>query len=300
MATKATAKSSGKKTTKTTNKAKPIKVSKPKEVAAYTPTTYANAYKPGTYNSQYTDRLNTALDAVTNWKYDPLQDASYQALAKVYNAQGNIAAKNSMADAAALNGGYGTSYAVSAAQQSRNQYNQQLASLIPDLENAAYNRATGTLSALRDADNTAYGRFRDTEGDKQWMESHNFDIWNANETNRQWSYTQNYNKYRDLMSDYQWGLNYNYQIGRDKVTDEQWAKEYDLKKNSASGGGGGGGGGGRRSGGGGGYSGGGNDNNVSAPEAKNYSKVHIWDDKNKKISNHTVYKEIKKYTGKGR
>lgn len=178
------------------------------------------AYVPQTYTSQYGGQIDAALNNITNFKYDPMQDASYQALAKVYGARGNIAAKDTLADAAALNGGMQTSYAVSAAQQARNQYNQELAALIPDLEANAYNRAQTTYNALMDADNAAYSRFRDTEGD------------------RQWGWTNQYNAYRDQMADY------------------QWAKEYALSKKGSSGGGGGGGGR-RRSGGGsgGGYSG---------------------------------------------
>ena len=174
-------------------------------------------YKLRTYTSKYGDQLNAALDTVTNFKYDPMQDASYQALAKVYGARGNIAAKDTLADAASLNGGMQTSYAVSAAQQARNQYNQELAAMIPDLEANAYNRAQTTYNALRDADDTAYGRFRDIQGDRQWM------------------WTNRYNKWRDRMSDY------------------QWAKEYALSKKGSAGGGGGR----RSSGGGGGYTGGG-------------------------------------------
>lgn len=199
-------------------------------------------YRPSEYTSNYEEKLNAALDTVTNWNYDPMKDASYQALAKVYAKRGNIAAKNTLADAAALNGGYGTSYAVSAAQQARNQYNQELAAMIPELENTAYNRAQGTLSAYRDADNTAYGRFRDTVGDNQW------------------AYSQAYQKWRDSVGDYQWGTNFNYGVDRDAVSDSQWAQEFafqkqqykDSKKGSS------GGGGGRRSSGArsGGYSGG--------------------------------------------
>ena len=143
-------------------------------------------FQIGTYESKYGDQLDSSLNTITNWKYDPMQDASYQALAKVYGKRGNEAAKNTLADAASLNGGYGTSYAVSAAQQARNQYNQELAALIPDLEQNAFNKAQVTYNALRDADDTDYGRFRDTEGDRQW----------------QWS--QNYNAYRDKVGDEQW------------------------------------------------------------------------------------------------
>ena len=190
------------------------------------------SYKLGKYMSRYQKQINGALNNVVNWKYDPLQDASYQALAKIYGARGNIAAKDSLADAAALNGGYGTSYGVSAAQQARNQYNQELAGFIPDLENAAYNRATGALGALRDADDTAYGRFRDSELDRQWQ------------------YQQNYQKYQDALSQYQWARGFNLDVYQQK--------QADAAAKSSGGGGGGGGGGGRRrrSGGGGSYSGG--------------------------------------------
>ena len=223
------------------------------------------AYVPGVYKSEYTDRLNKALDTVTNWKYDPLQDASYLALANVYAARGNIAAKNSMADAAALNGGYGTSNAVSAAQQARNQYNQQLAELIPGLESAAYEKASGTLSALRSADDTAYGRFRDTETDKQWQFSKEYEAYRDQVADDQWKYSQDMSEYqwgtdynykidRDAVSDSQWQQNFDYQKQRDAVADQQWAQEYALKvqqqaasSGGSSGGGGGGGGSSKKS-----------------------------------------------------
>lgn len=239
-----------------------------KKVIIEQPVNAPAEYTPGQYNSQYEGRLNAALDTVTNWKYDPLQDASYQALAKVYGKRGNIAAKNTLADAAALNGGFQTSYAVSAAQQARNQYNQELAALIPDLENTAYNRAQGTLSALRAADDTAYGRFRDTESDRQWAWTQQYQKYRDMVGDMQWGTTFNYNIDRDAVSDSQWNQNFAYQKQRDAVADSQWAQEFALKKSDASGGGGSGGGGGGRSGGGGGgsyssYSGNGNNGGSS-------------------------------------
>jgi len=213
MAKKKSTKKSSKKKSSSSKYPSKLSVSKPSSIAAFV---------PGTYTSKYGAQIDAALNNVTNFKYDPLQDASYQALAKVYGARGNIAAKDTLADAAALNGGMQTSYAVSAAQQARNQYNQELAAMIPELEANAYNRAQTTYNALRD---------------------------------RQWKYGMDYDAYRDRMSDYQFGLNYNYQLSRDKVADSQWAKEYALSKKGSAGGGGGGGR--RSSGGGGGYSGGG-------------------------------------------
>ena len=146
---------------------------------------------PGAYTSKYQTQLDEGLDKVTNFTYDPLKDASYKALAKVYNSQGEKAAKNTMGDAAALNGGYGTSYATSAAQQARNDYNSQLASHIPDLEQNAYNRNVQSLSAIRDADNTSYNQYRDTVSDKQWQHSQDYQKWSDQNSNY-WN-QKNYN-----------------------------------------------------------------------------------------------------------
>lgn len=272
-------KSSSKKTTKTsvsktvTSYVKSA-VKEPTQPAAYVPSVNNVEYTPvqndvgefvpGQFTSKYQPQIDEALNKVTNWSYDPLQDANYQALAKVYEARGNTAAKNSLADAAALNGGYGTSYAVSAAQQARNQYNQELAALVPDLEQTAYQRATGTLGALRDADDTDYARFRDTEGDRQWKYGMDYQNWRDRVADSQWDYDRRYGAWRDSESDRQWAYNANYQRYQDALSHYQWSKDYNLglyqykqQTSSSSGSGGGGGGGRRRGGGGGGYSGGG-------------------------------------------
>lgn len=240
-----------------------VNVQSPKALAGYRPVVNNVApYTPGTYQSAYADQLAGTRDTVTNWKYDPLQDASYQALAKIYGARGNRAAKDTLADAAALNGGYQTSYAVSAAQQARNQYNQELAALIPDLENTAYNRALQSYNLYKDADDTDYGRFRDTEGDRQWKYSQDYQAWRDREADNQWLYNNLYQQYRDLMADYQWGLNYNQGV-------------YGMRQAAAkasSGGGGGGGRSGGSGGGGGGYSGGGGGGG-SAPTQEKYEEA---------------------------
>lgn len=238
----------------------------PKDKAPeYTVEQWNENFQSGKYNSKYMPKIEETLDKVTNWKYDPLQDASYQALAKVYGARGNIAAKNSLADAAALNGGYGTSYAVSAAQQARNQYNQELASMVPELEQTAYQRAQGNLNALMDMDNTMYGRFRDTEGDRWNQYLQRYDQFRDYQGDRQFKYSADYDKYRDIVGDSQWLYDTKYKKYQDAMSQYQWAKNYNMdlyqleqqqasSSSSSGGGGGGGGGGGRSYGGGGGYS----------------------------------------------
>lgn len=154
-----------------------------------------------------TNPLDAALNKVTNreeFSYDPLKDANYQAMAKLYDRQGTKAAQDTMGDAAALNGGYGSSYAVTAAQQARNDYNQQLASQVPELQEAAYskymndyNMDLSAYQALKDADDTAYNRNRDTVADEQWQQS--FDQ-SVKESDRDFDY----GKWRDEQADKQW------------------------------------------------------------------------------------------------
>lgn len=158
--------------------------------------------KPADYASKYQGNLDSALKGVTEFKYNPLEDASYRSLAKIYSERGNKAAKDTMGDAAALNGGYGTSYATSAAQQARNDYNMQLASMIPDLEEKAFNRNVQALGAYRDADNIDYGRYRDNVSDGQWQ------------------YTQNYQKWADEYANYWNAKNYNLDVYSAKKAEE--------------------------------------------------------------------------------
>lgn len=208
-----------------------------------------NDYTGKGYNSQYKDQISSALDKVTNrqeFTYDPLKDASYQALSKIYTKRGEQARQNTLGDAAAMTGGYASSYATSAAAQAQSDYNQQLAAQIPALQEAAYNRHLNdfnmnlnALNALQQADDSAYGKYRDTVADNQWMYGNLYDDYRNNVADTQWKTEFDRNKYendraykRDV---YESNRDYKYQKGRDKVSDKQWAKEYALKKNSLGG-----------------------------------------------------------------
>lgn len=158
---------------------------------AYNPMAYTQVQNPGVYRSAYSQRLSegirdlaNARKSIQNFQYNPLKDANYQALAQVYGARGNQAARDTLGDAAALNGGQQTSFAVSAAQQARNQYNQELAALVPDLSQQAYNRLTTNYGMLQDSynlwndlDDKAYGRFRDRVADYQWGRGYDTDVY---------------------------------------------------------------------------------------------------------------------------
>lgn len=118
---------------------------------------------PGAYQSNYTDRINEALDsmgAASNAGYDVGTDSElYRQYRAGAQAKARAAAENAAAGAAALSGGYGSSYANSVAQQG---YQQAMASVddgLAGLRDKALtmyqlkqNGLSGLLSALQNQD----------------------------------------------------------------------------------------------------------------------------------------------------
>lgn len=118
---------------------------------------------PGAYQSNYTDRINEALDsmgAASNAGYDVGTDSElYRQHRAGAQANARAAAENAAAGAAALSGGYGSSYANSVAQQG---YQQAMANVddgLAGLRDKALtmyqlkqNGLSGLLSALQNQD----------------------------------------------------------------------------------------------------------------------------------------------------
>ena len=131
--------------------------------------------KPGEYVSPFNDRLEALYQKVMgrgDFNYDFNADALYHQYRDRYAQEGQRAMQDTMANAAALTGGYGNSYAATAGQQAYNQYMQAANDVIPTLEQRAFERwmAEGDgvmeqLALLRDMDATEYGRHRDQQSD---------------------------------------------------------------------------------------------------------------------------------------
>lgn len=118
---------------------------------------------PGAYQSNYTDRIDEALDsmgAASNAGYDVGTDSElYRQYRAGAQANARAAAENAAAGAAALSGGYGSSYAGSVARQG---YQQAMANVddgLTGLRDKALtiyqlkqNGLSGLLSALQNQD----------------------------------------------------------------------------------------------------------------------------------------------------
>ena len=108
------------------------------------------------------------------FQYDPGADPLYGVTRDRYVQQGRMAMKDTMGQAAALTGGYGSSYGQAVGQQQYDASLQGLAELIPELYQTAYERYQDQGAALqkqyellgRQAD-LDYDRYRDELGDWQ-------------------------------------------------------------------------------------------------------------------------------------
>ena len=98
------------------------------------------ALEPEGYESGFSEKVQALYDQSAGRKafeYDPEEDEDYQRYAKLYAARGAAAMEDTLGKAAALTGGYGSSYAQTAGQQAYNGYLQELAALVPELRQAA-------------------------------------------------------------------------------------------------------------------------------------------------------------------
>ena len=159
--------------------------------------------RPGEYQSQWDGELTELYNRIANRKqfsYDIGTDPVYQQYREQYQRQGRLAMQDTMGQAAALTGGYGSTYGEQVGQQAYNAYLQNLNDVVPDLYNAAYNRYRdeGTelynqYGLLSDRENQAYSRYRDTVNDYY---SDLSDARSAYDS----AYSRDYNQWSDQLS----------------------------------------------------------------------------------------------------
>ena len=123
----------------------------------------------------YGQNLRDSIDKIHNrekFTYNLNGDALYQQYKDQYINKGRLAMQDTMGQAAALTGGYGSSYATTAGNQAYQGYLQNLNSVVPELYQLAldkYNQEGqdmyNKLGMFQDAYNTEYGEYRDKVSD---------------------------------------------------------------------------------------------------------------------------------------
>ena len=114
------------------------------------------ALRPDAYDSAYQQQLAALYDEIAGrqpFSYDPEADSAFAQYARLYRQKGRAAMEDTMGQAAALTGGYGSSYAENAGQQAYGQYMQELMALLPQFQEqaqAAYDREGQALQTRYD------------------------------------------------------------------------------------------------------------------------------------------------------
>lgn len=97
----------------------------------------------GSFKYDKEDEYQQLLKNIANptpFQYDREEDPAWDAYKKAYLREGERATGNALARASAATGGVPSSYAITAAQQAGANYGEQLAGMVPALEQQAYER----------------------------------------------------------------------------------------------------------------------------------------------------------------
>lgn len=197
------------------------------------------AKQPGAFQSQYSAQLNNLLNQILNreaFSYDAASDPMYRMFREMYTQQGKQAMEDTMGRAAALTGGYGNSYATTAAQQAYQGSLQQLNQIIPEL----YAQARQAYADEGDLLMSQYGALGDAYGREygEWQDMYN--RWLADRDFAQNQYTDernfDYGSYSDQLNTWsgiagmeqdQFNTDRNYQLQLDAMAQEQ--QRYDQE-----------------------------------------------------------------------
>lgn len=112
-----------------------------------------NAKTNYTYTPQYDTQINELFNKLLNresFSYDTETDPLYKLYREQYINQGRLAMQDTMGQAAALTGGYGSSYSQAVGQQQYDAYLQKLNSVVPELYQLAYSRYQDEGDELKD------------------------------------------------------------------------------------------------------------------------------------------------------
>ncbi len=184
------------------------------------------------YQAQIDDLLNKIYgDKGFNYTAEDLQnDDLYKMYAQQYQQSASRAMRDTMGQAQAASGGYGSTYAQQVGQQAYDQTMSGLNDKVLDFRDRAYqtylnnqSNRYNQLNAFQTQDNTDYGRYRDTVAD--WQADRNYYLGalqgeQANDLNIYGVNNQNYYKALDALQG-------NYQ---QENANDQWFAQYEMNK----------------------------------------------------------------------
>lgn len=211
-------------------------------VGSYTPTfqaseTYMKAMeytqslldKLSTGRTSYTDKVEAMLGKIENrdkFSYDFNTDPLFQASLQGYMNSGQVAMQDTMGQAAALTGGYGSSYGTTAANQAYNAHIQEAFSNLPEYYGMA-------LDAYNQETQDMYNLLEMYSGQDQMEYDRLANAYALNSANAANIYDQEYNNFWQGQNfaegQREFNANMAYKQSRDAVEDARYQQEYELE-----------------------------------------------------------------------
>jgi hypothetical protein len=208
----------------------PTTSAQPGGQAAQPPTSAAAQSALGEGAGQWQAELDNVMAQIMGkgkFDYNMNGDAMYQQYADIYQNQANLGMQNAMAQAAALTGGYGSSYGQMVGQQAYAQQMQGLNDIGLELYDRAYAQDMAERSQLMDQYNMLAAR--EQQAYNRGIDERNFEYQQGRDevADNQWQQSFDYNKYLDELNQSNFDKQFEYQQSRDNVSDSQWKAELD-------------------------------------------------------------------------
>lgn len=185
--------------------------------------------------TQYSDYVDKYINMLANrdaFSYDANSDAMYQNYLSQMENLGAKAMKDTMGQAAALTGGYGSSYATAAANGAYNDYINQANQAIPDYYNLAFNQYRSEGEALQDMLNNYINR-DESEYNRQLQNLKNLMTLEDRDWSRDYQLARDAisdarydQQYADSRADTAWEQAYKELLRQDDRNDTAWSQEY--------------------------------------------------------------------------
>lgn len=180
------------------------------------------------YANSYDGQLNDLYNQIVNrpkFQYDINGDLLYKQYADQYVQKGRLAMQDTMGQAAALTGGYGSTYGQAVGQQQYDAYLQQLNGVIPELYGQAYDRwkdegdrLVQNYTLLGDLADDEYKKYGDAYN--RWLTERGYYQDAADQ-----AYQRGYNDWANQWDQYNRDRAFDYDVYRDSVSDQRYAEE---------------------------------------------------------------------------
>lgn len=189
---------------------------------------------PGSYNSRYDEQIQEIINTIQNRPdFDPnsVYDSTlYKNYRDQYIQAGNKAMRDTMGNASALTGGYGSTYAQAVGQQAYDSYLSQLGDKTLDIYDRLYNEYLNEgqelynqLAMYNNQDSIDYGRYRDEVSDY-------YNALNYYNNRYNQEYSNDFGQYQYDQDAQRWAEQYAYQKAQDALAQQNWQTQFDYQK----------------------------------------------------------------------